>query len=88
MADFGLSRTLSKDNAPLSKEIATLWYWAPEIILGWTNYNEAVDSWAIGCLFFELIAKIPLFYAENDEDLLYWIFKVLGTPSSIELPEI
>jgi serine/threonine protein kinase len=38
-----------------SQEVVTLWYRAPEILLGLERYDFAIDIWAIGCIFYELI---------------------------------
>jgi serine/threonine protein kinase len=38
IADFGLSRKYPTIKATMSKEIATLWYRAPEVILGITIF--------------------------------------------------
>src|SRR5690606_36735649 len=36
-------------------------YRAPEMLLGAKHYTRAVDIWAIGCIFAELMASKPLF---------------------------
>ena len=55
--------------------IVTLWYRAPEILLGCSEYNTAVDIWSVGCIFAELYLKKPLFQGEYDIDQLFKIFK-------------
>ncbi len=66
---------------PYSREVVTLWYRAPEILLGATEYSTGIDVWAIGCIFAELVTKKPLFAGDSDIDQLYRIFRVLGTPN-------
>ncbi len=39
----------------------TLWYRAPEILLGTKHYSTPVDVWSIGCIFAEMINGRPLF---------------------------
>ncbi len=39
-------------------QIVTLWYRAPEVLLGATHYAPAVDIWSIGCIFAELVTKV------------------------------
>ena len=51
IADFGLARTYSIPVRPYSQEVVTLWYRAPEIILGSLEYSTPIDIWAIGCIF-------------------------------------
>ena len=45
--------------------MVTLWYRAPEILLGGKTYSCAVDLWSIGCIFAELINQRPLFPGES-----------------------
>ena len=35
--------------------VATRWYRAPELLVGDKHYGSAVDVWAVGCLFAELV---------------------------------
>jgi cyclin-dependent kinase 2 len=71
----------------------TLWYRAPEILLGQKVYSTAVDIWSIGCIFFEMAHKRPLFYGDSEIGQIFKIFKVMGTPTDEtwqgigELPE-
>lgn len=44
-----------------TKEIATLWYRAPELMLGDDNYGTGVDIWAVGCIMAECLNGRPLF---------------------------
>ena len=60
IADFGLCRR-KLAAGPLTLEVGSLWYRAPEIMLGIGEYNSAVDMWAIGCLLYELYECRPLF---------------------------
>jgi cyclin-dependent kinase len=32
-------------------QIVTLWYRAPEVLLGATHYSTPVDMWSVGCIF-------------------------------------
>lgn len=54
IADFGLGRIVGPKLDTMSKEIETLWYRAPELLFGTTNYDFAVDTWSLGCIFYEL----------------------------------
>ena len=38
-------------------QIVTLWYRAPEVLLGATHYSLAVDMWSVACIFAELVRK-------------------------------
>mmetsp|Transcript_19282 Transcript_19282/g.1705 ORF Transcript_19282/g.1705 Transcript_19282/m.1705 type:complete len:102 (+) Transcript_19282:458-763(+) len=66
LADFGLARSVAFNdehgNEPAFTEyVATRWYRAPEILLGSTRYNKAVDMWSIGCILGELIVGKAIF---------------------------
>ncbi len=54
LADFGLARAFGVPIRTLTHEVLTLWYRAPEILLGQKEYSTPVDIWSIGCIFFEL----------------------------------
>lgn len=88
IADFGLARTFSLPVRPYSREVVTLWYRAPEILLGATEYSTGIDIWAIGCIFVEMVTKKPLFAGDSDIDQLYRIFRVLGTPNEQNWPGV
>lgn len=80
IGDFGLARTYSLPVRPYSQEVVTLWYRAPEILLGSYEYSTPIDIWAIGCIFAEMVTKKVLFQGDSDIDQLYRIFRILGTP--------
>ena len=87
VADFGLARAFSSSIRPYTKEVLTLWYRAPELLLGLNEYSTPIDIWSIGCIFAELILKQPFFKGENEIDQLIKIFNVLGTPDKDIWPE-
>ena len=62
------------------------WYRAPELLFGSTNYGPAVDVWAMGCVFAELLLRRPWFVADTDIKQLQAIFTVLGTPTAEQWP--
>ncbi|OEL28138.1 putative cyclin-dependent kinase F-2 [Dichanthelium oligosanthes] len=80
ICDFGLSRAADTDacNAPYTPGVATLWYRAPELILGSRDYDAGVDTWALGCIMAELLAGAPLFPGRSEMDQLNRVFDTLG----------
>lgn len=80
IADFGLARTFSIPVRPYTPEVVTLWYRAPELLLGASEYANEIDIWSIGCIFAEMVTKKPLFAGDSECDQLYRIFRILGTP--------
>jgi len=81
LADFGLARAVCIPVRPYTHEVITLWYRAPEILLGSQAYSMPVDIWSAGCIFAEMLAKRPLFPGDSEIDELFRIFRTLGTPS-------
>jgi len=61
IADFGLARPYLMPTGTLTREIESLWYRAPEVMLGEQKYSLPVDIWTIGCIFAELVEKKVLF---------------------------
>lgn len=57
LADFGLARLYKEPIKALTeveRVVVTLWYRAPELLLGAKHYTKAVDMWAVGCIFGEV----------------------------------
>lgn len=81
LADFGLARSLSLPVRTYTHEVVTLWYRAPEILLGSPLYGPSVDIWSIGCIFVEMATKKALFPGDSEIDQLFRIFRTLGTPN-------
>ena len=88
IADFGLARTFSNDNRHYSQDVVTLWYRAPEILIGSTEYSSSIDMWSVGCIFFELLTRRVLFQSNGAVPQLVEIFKRLGTPSLQDNPQL
>nr|VWO96747.1 Protein kinase domain-containing protein [Ganoderma boninense] len=84
VADFGLARRYGDPVGVggLTQLVVTLWYRAPEILLGATTYSTAVDLWSVGCIFAELLLNEPLFQAKGEIEMISMIFKLLGPPTS------
>uniref|UniRef100_A0AAR2KYX7 cyclin-dependent kinase n=1 Tax=Pygocentrus nattereri TaxID=42514 RepID=A0AAR2KYX7_PYGNA len=55
LADFGLARAFGVPVRTYTHEVVTLWYRAPEILLGCKYYSTAVDIWSLGCIFAEMV---------------------------------
>lgn len=65
IADFGLARTVSPMDFSYSSEVVTLWYRAPELLMGSINYLYEIDIWSLGCIMYEMITMKPLLPGEN-----------------------
>ena len=81
IADFGLAREIR--SIPLYTEyVSTRYYRAPECILKSNNYNSPIDIWALGCIMAEMyLHPQPLFFGNNEKEVLYKICSILGTPN-------
>ncbi|KAK5016938.1 cyclin-dependent protein kinase [Cryomyces antarcticus] len=68
IGDLGLARLFYKPLHSLfsgDKVVVTIWYRAPELLLGSRHYTPAIDLWAVGCIFAELLALKPIFKGEE-----------------------
>ncbi|XP_037546409.1 cyclin-dependent kinase 15 [Nematolebias whitei] len=82
LSDFGLARSKSVPSQTFSSEVVTLGYRAPDLLLGSTDYTTALDVWAAGCIFVEMLQGSPAFTEGSDElEQLQNIWMVLGVPS-------
>ncbi|CAG8452971.1 13373_t:CDS:2 [Ambispora leptoticha] len=88
LADFGLARAFGVPLRPLTHEVVTLWYRAPEILLGSRQYSVHIDIWSVGCIFAEMILKTPLFPGDSEIDEIFKIFQKLGTPDEHMWPGV
>ena len=77
VADFGLARAFGIPIKTLTHEILTLWYRAPEILLGQKEYSTPVDIWSIGLIFYEMAHRKPLFAGDCEIDQIFKIFQIL-----------
>lgn len=80
IADFGLARLFNfmSDSRDITKEMITLWYRPPEVLLGSSTYSFSSDIWSIGLVLIEMITKIPLFMGSSQVEMIFIIFKFFG----------
>ncbi|KAI7127320.1 Negative regulator of the PHO, partial [Hortaea werneckii] len=88
LADFGLARAFGIPVNTFSNEVVTLWYRAPDVLLGSRTYNTSIDIWSAGCIMAEMFTGRPLFPGTTNEDQLLKIFRLMGTPSERSWPGI
>ncbi|KAK7399986.1 hypothetical protein VNO78_11184 [Psophocarpus tetragonolobus] len=86
ICDFGLARQYGSPLKPYTHLVVTLWYRAPELLLGAKQYSTAIDMWSLGCIMAELLSKEPLFNGKTEFDQLDKIFRILGTPNETIWP--
>ncbi|CAG8664172.1 1637_t:CDS:10, partial [Dentiscutata erythropus] len=76
LADFGLARAFGIPVRSYSHEVVTLWYRAPDVLMGSRQYSTSIDVWSAGCIFAEMASGRPLFPG------------VLGTPTEETWPRV
>lgn len=75
LADFGLARAFGVPLRTYTHEVVTLWYRAPEILLGGRQYSTGVDMWSVGCIFAEMCTRKALFPGDSEIDEIFKIFR-------------
>jgi serine/threonine protein kinase len=88
IADFGLARAFVPPIRPFTHEVVTLWYRAPEILLGTRTYALPVDMWSVGTILAEMVTKRPLFPGDSEIDEIFKIFRIMGTPNEETWPGV
>ncbi|CAN0928147.1 Probable serine/threonine-protein kinase At1g09600 [Linum grandiflorum] len=75
LGDFGLANFYcDSSQQALTSRVVTLWYRAPELLLGATQYGVGIDLWSAGCILAEL-------FAGKHVEQMHKIFKLCGSPS-------
>jgi serine/threonine protein kinase len=71
--DYGLMEIDRSKNQTRDKNlnIQTLWYRAPEIVIGYPYYDYKIDIWSLGCSLFEILRNKVLFEASGVIDLAH-----------------
>lgn len=102
IGDLGLARLFSKPLHSLfngDKVVVTIWYRAPELLLGSKHYTPAIDMWAIGCIFAELLSLRPIFKGEEakmdskktvpfQRNQMQKIVEIMGLPTKEKWPNL
>ncbi|CAB3977299.1 cyclin-dependent kinase 8 isoform X2 [Paramuricea clavata] len=100
IADMGFARLFNnplKPLADLDPVVVTFWYRSPELLLGARHYTKAIDIWAIGCIFAELLTSEPIFHCRQEDiktsnpyhrEQLDRIFQVMGFPQEKDWEDI
>lgn len=100
IGDLGLARLFWKPLHALfsgDKVVVTIWYRAPELLLGSRHYTPAIDLWAVGCIFAELLSLRPIFKGEEakqdskkavpfQRNQMGKIGEILGLPKKTDWP--
>lgn len=102
IGDLGLARLFYKPLHSLfsgDKVVVTIWYRAPELLLGSRHYTPAIDMWAVGCIFAELLSLRPIFKGEEakmdskktvpfQRNQMQKIVDIMGMPTKEKWPNL
>jgi len=92
ICDFGLARAdlpnLKVRAGSMTDYVATRWYRAPEALLTYKEYSQALDIWSVGCILGELMLRAPLLPGNDATHQLELIFTLIGTPSAADIASI
>ena len=88
IGDFGLARSYTPKLGKYTKEVMTLWYRCPELLLGGPIYGTSGDCWGLGCLIGEMGSGVAMFSGESEVAVMFKIFNTLGTPSEDMWPGV
>jgi cyclin-dependent kinase 8/11 len=100
IGDLGLARLFRQPLNSLftgDKVVVTIWYRAPELLLGSRHYTPAIDLWAVGCIFAELLSLRPIFKGEEakmdnkktvpfQRNQMQKIVEIIGMPTKEKWP--
>ncbi|KAF5375950.1 hypothetical protein D9615_008215 [Tricholomella constricta] len=88
VGDFGLARAFGVPVNTFSNEVVTLWYRAPDVLMGSRTYSTSIDMWSCGCIFAEMISGTPLFRGRDNQDQLLHIMRIIGTPTDAQFQKM
>ncbi|ANB14956.1 cyclin-dependent serine/threonine protein kinase SSN3 [Sugiyamaella lignohabitans] len=102
IGDLGLARLFKEPLQSLwagDKVVVTIWYRAPELLFGARHYTPAIDLWAVGCVFAELLSLRPIFKGEEakmdnkrnvpfQRNQVQKVVEILGTPTVEKWPAL
>ncbi len=86
ITDFGLARGYGLPIKNFRNDVVSLWYRAPDILLGNENYERSVDMWSVGCIFAEMVNGNIIFKGFSEKEQVRKIFEILGTPTDKTYP--
>lgn len=92
IADFGLARASNCSfDTGATREVYTLWYRPPEVLLG-AKYSDPADVWAVACTLYELYTSRPLFPGNTETGMIMRFGKEFGKlnvlwPGVVDMPD-
>lgn len=87
ISDFGLACIYYQGIVHEDCEMVSLWYRAPEILMGSRNYSFEIDVWSYGCILVELLQKKPFLAGTSSQEQAQLVYEVFGLPWQNGWPE-
>lgn len=81
LCDFDLAKKFENLKEKKCKNVCTIYYKPPEVLVGSQFYDETIDVWGAGCVIAEMLLGKPLFESRNEIGILNKIFEMLGSPN-------
>jgi cyclin-dependent kinase 7 len=88
LADFGLARGFADPHQVMSSNVITRWYRPPELLFGAKHYSGAVDVWSVGCVFAELVLRVPYLAGNTEVHQISLICQWVGKPTDDVWPGV
>ena len=92
IADLGLARYEVDDLLPMTGiDAQTLWWRAPEVLLGEKKYTTAIDIWSLGVIMGGLLLGSSTFEpleGDDEDDQLVCTYSLLGVPTEEDWPGV
>lgn len=92
LIDFGMARHMSEriyhPEHEMTNMVSTLWYRAPELLMGSRWYDSKIDVWSLGCIIAEIVCDKVLFEGEGATETLWMQYQFFGIPDAKENPEL
>jgi serine/threonine protein kinase len=84
IADWGLARFYNayEKSHKYTNPVVTLWYRAPELLLGLKEYGFGIDIWSVGCVFAEMKCKACIMKGQDESEQLSLIYQIFGSPNT------
>ncbi|GMI20373.1 hypothetical protein TeGR_g9637 [Tetraparma gracilis] len=81
IADLGLARRWTPHTQRLTLNVVTLWYRAPELLLGATAYGPPLDVWSVGCILLEMYRSSAALRGSDDAEQASLVLSCVGPPA-------
>ena len=95
LCDFGIAYQLGRRVCECSENVAryglqqqTLWYRAPEVLLGDNTFGAPADIWSLAVTVLHMVTSESPWQPRGRYEAILDIFKILGTPCAADWPNV